>query len=140
MMSPKSITRWQLLKDKTKNGRTVSEEIEYQKLSLKRKADEIAIADLEWKAELGEAFLNSVISKPDRKNALEDVLNSEINEKSRPFSGDDVKNFVKAYIRENKPSNKQNSNKKDDEIKSGHDTITNDQESGFNFDHRHNQN
>lgn len=135
MMSPKSISRWQQLKDKTKNGRTVSEEIEYQKLSLKRKADEITLADLQWKAELGQAFLNSVISKPERKAALNDVLNTEIGEKSRPFSGDEVKNFVKAYIKENRSANKQNSNANDVQNKSGHNASENDQQNGFKFEH-----
>lgn len=43
MMSPKSIARWQELKAKKLNGRTVPEDMEYKKLQMKHDADVFSI-------------------------------------------------------------------------------------------------
>ena len=78
MMSPKSIARWQELKAKKLNGRTVPEDMEYKKLQMKHDADVLALNELKWKAELAEAIMISSMNNSNTKSVLDDVIQSEI--------------------------------------------------------------
>ena len=98
MMSPKSIARWQELKAKKLSGRTVPEDMEYKKLQMKHDADVLALNELKWKAELAEAIMISSMNNSNTKSVLDDVIQSEIGEKKKPYSRKDIADFVTAFL------------------------------------------
>ena len=98
MMSPKSIARWQELKAKKLSGRTVPEDMEYKKLQMKHDADVLALNDLKWKAELAESIMLSSMNNNTTKSVLDDVIQSEIGEKKKPYSRKDIADFVNAFL------------------------------------------
>ena len=102
MMSPKSIACWQELKAKKLNGRTVPEDMEYKKLQMKHDADVLALNELKWKAELAEAIMISSMNNSNTKSVLDDVIQSEIGEKKKPYSRKDIVDFVNAFLTKDK--------------------------------------
>ena len=98
MMSPKSIARWQELKAKKLRGRTVPENMEYKKLQMKHDADVLALNELKWKAELAESIMISSMNNSNTKSVLDDVIQSEIGEKKKPYSRKDIADFVNAFL------------------------------------------
>src|SRR5699024_11805293 len=111
MMSPKSIARWQELKAKKLSGRTVPEDMEYKKLQMKHDADVLALNGLKWKAELAESIMLSSMNNSNTKSVLDDVIQSEIEEKKKPYSRKDIANIMNAYLTKTKQEvNTQNPN------------------------------
>lgn len=109
MMSPKSIARWQELKTKTKNGRTVPEQLEFEKLQMKHNADVITQKELQWKAELAEAIMLSTFNNGNNKSLLNNIINSAIGVNQKPYSRKDIQDFVNTFLADHKPENlKQN--------------------------------
>ena len=113
MLSPKYIARWQELKAKKRNGRTVAEEMEYQKLQMKHNADVLTLHELQWKAELAEAVMTSAINNANNQRSLNSVIDNVIGDQSKPYSRQSIHDFVNSFIDKRKQElAKQNHEKK----------------------------
>ena len=113
MMNPKSISRWQQLKAKKRNGRTVAEEMEYQKLQMKHNADVLTLHELQWKGELAEAVIASAINNANNQRSLNSIIDTVIGDKSKPYSRQSIHDFVNSFIDKRKQElTKQNHEKK----------------------------
>ena len=113
MLSPKYIARWQELKAKKRNGRTVAEEMEYQKLQMKHNADVLTLHELQWKAELAEAVMTSAINNANNQRSLNSVIDNVIGNQSKPYSRQSIHDFVNSFIDKRKQElAKQNHEKK----------------------------
>ena len=113
MLSPKYIARWQELKAKKRNGRTVAEEMEYQKLQMKHNADVLTLHELQWKAELAEAVMTSAINNANNQRSLNSVIDNVIGDQSKPYSRQSIHDFVNSFIYKRKQElAKQNHEKK----------------------------
>ena len=113
MLSPKYIARWQQLKAKKLNGRTVAEEMEYQKLQMKHNADVLTLHELQWKAELAEAVMTSAINNANNQRSLNSVIDNVIGDQSKPYSRQSIHDFVNSFIDKRKQElAKQNHEKK----------------------------
>lgn len=99
MMSPKSIARWQALKDKKLSGRTVSEDVEYKKLQLKHNADVLALDELKWKAELAEAVMTVAANQDEFKQRLISLIDAQIGDDQKPFAKKDLQDFVTTFVK-----------------------------------------
>ena len=113
MLSPKYIARWQELKAKKRNGRTVAEEMEYQKLQMKHNADVLTLHELQWKAELAEAVMTLAINNANNQRSLNSVIDNVIGDQSKPYSRQSIHDFVNSFIDKRKQElAKQNHEKK----------------------------
>ena len=113
MLSPKYIARCQELKAKKRNGRTVAEEMEYQKLQMKHNADVLTLHELQWKAELAEAVMTSAINNANNQRSLNSVIDNVIGDQSKPYSRQSIHDFVNSFIDKRKQElAKQNHEKK----------------------------
>lgn len=98
MMSPKSIVRWQKLKEKKKNGRTRPEQLEFKKLQSKHEADVIAQEELQWKAKLAEVIMTATLNNVNYKNQLDNIINSAFGDNQKPYSRKDIHDFVNDFL------------------------------------------
>lgn len=113
LMNPKSISRWQQLKQKKRNNRSVAEEMEYQKLQMKHNADVLTLHELQWKAELAEAIMTSAINNANNQRSLNSIIDTVIGDKSKPYSRQSIHDFVNSFIDKRKQElAKQNHEKK----------------------------
>ena len=65
---------------------------------MKHDADVLALNELKWKAELAEAIMLSSMNNSNTKSVLDDVIQSEIGEKKKPYSRKDIADFVTAFL------------------------------------------
>lgn len=111
MMSPKAIARWQELKAKKLSGRTVPENMEYKKLQMKHDADVLALNELKWKAELAEAIMLSSMNNEQTQTILNDVIHDEISDNQKPYSQQDIDDFVADFQSKVKQENEKQNHK-----------------------------
>src|SRR5699024_3906394 len=65
-------------------------------------ADVLALNELKWQAELAEAIMISSMNNSNTKSVLDDVIQSEIGEKKKPYSRKDIADFVTAFLAKDK--------------------------------------